>query len=147
MKTKLKTINTMKKKIYLQFVTVLVCFVVGNTFANNANNQGVICKEVFAVHQMIQQSPDVNDRELQITKKTEKGLDIYTFSPDNEVDKETLAAIENRLKVVAEGFVSLSVNDKNEVKLVTNPGVITDERLDFCLRVVAKVYEYSNYTI
>lgn len=145
MKEELK-IKIMKMKFYLHFVVILVLFATGNAFAKNTNS--LFCKENPAEAIMLQHIVDTNnDRELKITKKTEKGLDIYTFIPDSKIDKELLTAIENRLKVVVEGFVSLSVNDKNEVKIVTDPAVITNEKLDFCFVVVAKAYGYSDYTI
>lgn len=91
---------------------------------------------------------DSNDF-LTIYKKKEKGLDVYTFTPKKQVDKETITMLENRLKVVAEGFVSFSVDKKNVVKVVTDPSKITEDSLNLTMAIVVKIYEYlpTNYTI
>jgi len=82
-----------------------------------------------------------------VNKTTTNELDIYTFVPDKVLDNKTISAIEARFKVIAEGFVSLSVDDNNNVKLVMNNSLITQDHIDFLLATTLKLYEYNNYKI
>lgn len=86
---------------------------------------------------------------LTIYKKREKGLDVYTFTPEKKADKEVISAIENRLKVLIDGFVSFSVDKKNEVKIVTDPSKISEEGLKQTIAIIVPIYEYypTNYKI
>ncbi|HEY8401833.1 MAG TPA: hypothetical protein VIK89_11245 [Cytophagaceae bacterium] len=136
----------MTRKLYLQFLTMIVCLVAVNAFSRSVyNEEYTICEKECAE---VEVSLGVKyNKEIQVTKKTEKGKNLYIFTPDSKVKDEDLKALENRLKTVAEGFVSLSADKKNEVKVVVDPAVITDERLEWCLRVVTKFYGYSGYYI
>jgi len=90
------------------------------------------------------------EKELTIFKKNEKGLDVYTFTPKNQLDKETMEAIENRMKVVTEqGVLSFSADDKNLVSLIIDPTAITEDGLSHALAVAVKVHGYysSDYII
>jgi len=79
---------------------------------------------------------------LVIYKKNEKELDLYTFTPKIQADRDLITAVENRLKVINKGVVSFSANDKNLVTLIVNPAVITKEGLEHSLRIVTKIHEY-----
>src|SRR5690606_10695734 len=68
-----------------------------------------------------------------VEKTTDNEFDIYTFVPNKVLDNKTISAIEARYKVIAEGFVSLSVDDNNKVKLVMNNSLITQDHIDFLL--------------
>jgi len=82
------------------------------------------------------------DRELIIYKKTEKGLDLYKFTPNNQVDEDLIIDVENRLKVINQGGVSFSRNDKNLVTLIVDPKLISEEELQRSLSIVIKIHEY-----
>ena len=81
---------------------------------------------------------------LVVEKTTNNELDIYTFVAEKVLSDEIIPAIEARFKVIAEGFVSLSVDNNNRVKLVTNNSLITQENIDFLLTTTIKLYEYTN---
>jgi len=90
------------------------------------------------------------DQKLEIYKKKENGLDVYTFTPKNQIDKELMEAIENRLKVITEQAVlSFSADDKNLVTLKIAPDSITEDGLNLVLAIVVKIHEYysSDYII
>jgi len=82
------------------------------------------------------------DTELVIYKKTEKGLDVYTFTPKNQLDKELMDAIENRLKVNNDGVVSFSADEKNLVTLSIDSAVISEEELKHTFNVVCQTFSY-----
>jgi len=84
----------------------------------------------------------IQEEILTIYKKTEKELDIYSFTPKIQADRDLITAIENRLKVTNKGVVSFSADDKNLVTLIIDPAVISRESLEHSLRVVTKIYEY-----
>jgi len=114
-----------------------IFFTLTCVFAGISNN---IKREIF----------QDQEEEITIYKKNEKGLDVYTFTPKNQLDKETLEAIENRMKVVTEqGVLSFSADDKNLVTLIIDPATITGDGLSHALAVAVKVHGYysSNYTI
>jgi len=85
------------------------------------------------------------EKELMIFKKNEKGLDVYTFTPKNQLDKETMEAIENRMKVVTEqGVLSFSADDKNLVTLIIDPATITEDEWSNTFNIIAQTYGYSS---
>ena len=142
----------MKKKIYTQFIFVLAIFFMANSaFAIESTKNGVeILRDKLIFFEPFVKISDHKKQDiLTIHKKTKDGLDVYTFSPGKQSDKELLLAIENRLKVVTEGFISVTSNDENEVKIITNPMEITEEGLEFSIAVVIKIYGYyrGNYKI
>jgi len=89
------------------------------------------------------------DKELLIYKKNEKDLDVYTFTPKNQLDKELINAVENRLKTINKGVVSFSADEKNLVTLLVDPAVISEDELENTLAIVVKVHGYysSDYKI
>lgn len=131
----------MKLKNYIKLIFVLAVFLTVDRAFSMTEETGNPNISEF--------SENFSNDFLTIYKKREKGLDVYTFTPKRERDKETILALENRLKNTVEGFVSFSVDKKNEVKVVTDPSKIIAEGLDLTLRVAVKIYEYSpnNYTI
>lgn len=134
----------MKKKIYTQFIFVVaIFFMVNNTFANTekVNNKDFLT--IYSIFSCTAES-NMQDDLLTIRKTTKNGLDVYTFVPEKIIDKETLLAIENRLKVMIEGFVSVSANDKNVIKIVTDPTKITAEGLERSINIVIRFYEFNN---
>ncbi len=82
-----------------------------------------------------------------VEKTTNNEMDIYTFVAEKVLSSEIIPAIEARFKVIVEGFISLSVDNNNRVKLVTNNSLITQENVDFLLTTTIKLYEYTNYKI
>lgn len=141
----------MKLKIYIQFITALVLFGANDAFSNIKNDQQVVLlSEELSIGNVssLNEGEEIGyGKELSVTKKTVDGLSVYTFTPDIKIDDVTLLAVQNRLNVLVDGFVSLSVADENEVHLVLDPAVVTEERTHFSLAVVMKIYEYSNYVI
>ena len=139
----------MKGKNYTQFIFIIAVFFMANTAFSNtdrANNE-----ELLTISSIFSSTSedDMQDDILTIHKTTKKGLDVYTFTPEKKSDKEFLAAIDNRLKNMIEGFVSVSANDKNVVEIVTDPTKITEEGLELTMAIVIKFYEYyrGNYKI
>lgn len=130
----------MKMKIFLQ-VFVLTVFTFGNVFSKTGKQKA---ESIYASERV---DLGFSVRDIIVEKITNNEIDIYTFIPDKALDAETISAIENRFKVVVEGFVSLSVDDNNKVKLVTDNSKITQEGADFLLSVTIKLYEYTNYKI
>src|SRR5690606_14008438 len=132
-------------------IATLVLFVANDAFSNIKNEQQVflLSEELFEdnVSSLNKEGKTGYGKELSVTKKTIDGLSVYTFTPDIKTDEVTLLAVQNRLNVLVNGFVSLSVTDENEVHLVLDPAVVTEERTHFSLAVVMKIYEYSNYVI
>ncbi len=141
----------MKFKIHIQFITMLVLFVTNDAFANlKSDIKSValykeLCIENVSCFSFLTKTD--YGKELSVAKKIVDGLSIYSFTPNIKTDKDTFLAVENRLNVLVEGFVSLSVDDKNEVQLVLDSAVVTEERVAFSLTVLMKIYEYSNYVI
>lgn len=127
-------------KIFLQ-VFVLTVFTFGNVFSKTGKQKA---ESIYASERV---DLGFSVRDIIVEKITNNEIDIYTFIPDKALDAETISAIENRFKVVVEGFVSLSVDDNNKVKLVTDNSKITQEGADFLLSVTIKLYEYTNYKI
>ncbi|MFA5555690.1 MAG: hypothetical protein WCY06_03640 [Flavobacteriaceae bacterium] len=130
----------MKRKVFLQ-VLVLTVFVFGNAFSKT-NEQKT--ESIYASERV---NLELSVGEIIVEKTTTNELDIYTFIPEKVLDTQTISAIENRFKVVVEGFVSLSVEDGNKIKLITDNTTITPENEDFLLSVTIKLYEYANYKI
>lgn len=131
----------MKLNNYIKLIFVLAVFLTADKAFSVTGGTGDPNTSLLS-------ASDSNDF-LTIYKKKEKGLDVYTFTPKITVDKETITALENRLKVVAEGFVSFSADTKNVVKVVTDPSKITDDNLNLVMAVAVKIYDYypTNYTI
>jgi len=139
----------MKREFYTQFIFIIAVFFMANTVFSNtdkANNEDLLT--ISLIFSSIS-GDEMQDGILTIHKTTKKGLDVYTFTPEKKSDKEFLAAIDNRLKNMIEGFVSVSANDKNVVEIVTDPTKITEEGLELTMAIVIKFYEYyrGNYKI
>lgn len=142
----------MKRKIYAQFIFVLAIFFMANSAfakASATNGEKILRNKVKFFESLVNISDDKKQDILTIQKKTKDGLDVYSFTPKQQSDKELLRAIENRLKVVAEGFVSVSSDDKNVVTIVADPNKITESNLELSIDVVIKIYGYyrGNYKI
>lgn len=131
----------MKLKNYIQLILVLVVF-------STTDKAFSMMYETGKPNLSPISASDSSDP-LTIYKKREKGLDVYTFTPDKIPNKETAEAIENRLKNVVDGFVSFTMNTKNEVKIVTDPSKITEKGLSLTLASIVKIHDYSptNYEI
>jgi len=126
MKTKYRLISAFVLSVFFAFTCV---------FASTNNN---IKNENF------------QDQKIEIYKKKEKGLDVYTFTPKNQLNKELIDGIENRLKVITEQAVlSFSADDKNLVTLKIAPDAITEDGLNLVLAIVVKAHGYysSDYII
>lgn len=82
-----------------------------------------------------------------VEKTTNNEMDIYTFVAEKVLSSEIIPAIEARFKVIVEGFISLSVDNNNRVKLITNNSLISQENVDFLLNTTIRLYEYTNYKI
>lgn len=80
-----------------------------------------------------------------VEKTTNNEMDIYTFVAEKVLSSEIIPAIEARFKVIVEGFISLSVDNNNRVKLITNNSLISQENVDFLLNTTIRLYEYTNY--
>jgi len=134
----------MKREFYTQFIFIIAVFFMANTAFSNtdkANNEDLLT--ISLIFSSIS-GDEMQDGILTIHKTTKNGLDIYTFTPEKHIDKEIILAVENRLKVMIEGFVSLSTNDKNVVKIVTDPAKITTEGLERSINIVIRFYEFNN---
>lgn len=142
----------MKKKIYIQiFFAIITFFIASNAFSKTygfAEKETLILKKrvpTVLTKVLITEEQDI----LTVYKKSQKGLDVYTFNPGKKSDKELMTAIENRLKNTTTGFVSLSSNSQNTVKLVIDPSKIKKHDFEVVMGVVVKMYEYypTNYNI
>src|SRR5690554_774765 len=134
----------MKREFYTQFIFIIAVFFMANTVFSNtdkANNEDLLT--ISLIFSSIS-GDEMQDGILTIHKTTKNGLDIYTFTPEKHIDKEIILAIENRLKVMIEGFVSVSANDKNVIKIVTDPTKITAEGLERSINIVIRFYEFNN---
>lgn len=133
----------MKFKICIQFILALVLFVSNEAFSNVKNGR--------LNESNIQVAYELNvssfTKELTVYHQTVDGLSVYTFVPEIKTDQDTFLAVENRLSVLVEGFVSLKVNQENQVQLTLDPAIVSQERVAFSLSVLMKIYEYSNYVI
>ena len=142
----------MKRKIYTHFIFVLaIFFMVNSAFAKTSTTDGedILRNKVKLFESFGKISDDKKQDILTIHKKTKDGLDIYTFTPEQKSNKELLLAIENRLKVMVEGFISVTSDDENVVKIITDPTKVAEEGLELSIAAVIKVYGYyrGNYKI
>jgi|GEM_PF-1247750 len=120
----------------IRVFTLSVLFTFSSVFAGT--NDNIKRESSSQKHKSFEEQ----DRELIIYKKSEKQLDVYTFTPKKQVDKDVIIAVENRLKVLNQGVVSFSRDDKNLVTLTVDPAVITKEGLEQSLSIVIKIHEY-----
>jgi len=127
MTTKFRLVNAFALAIFFSFTC---------SFANiKKAKQGPFFSNIRPIQEEI----------LIIYKKTEKELDIYTFTPKNQLDKELMEAIENRLKVVTEqGVLSFSADQKNLVTIVIDPDTITEYEWSNTFNIIAQTYGYPS---
>lgn len=142
----------MKREKIIQFIIVLVAMIVTSKVFSMEGKGGVLFPnriELSLAHEYLSQPHNINKEPIIIYKEKKDGLNIYTFTPEIIADKDLLSSIESRLKVMIEGFVSLSANNKNDVKIVTDSKIISDNDLDRTINIVIKVFEYysGNYKI
>ena len=131
----------MKTKFSLLVFILTIC--ISNTTISKASESQSLSVTAYNHSSLSSLIKDI----IVVNKTTTNELDIYTFVPDKVLDNKTISAIEARFKVIAEGFVSLSVDDNNNVKLVMNNSLITQDHIDFLLATTLKLYEYNNYKI
>lgn len=121
----------MKRGVYVWFMVVLAVIFT----ANNAFSMSEEGKDKTAFFDIVQ------DDIIKIYKKTEKGIDTYTYQPKGTLDEYTITAIESRLKNMYDEMVSFSVDEKNVVKLVMKP-IASEDEFNRIIAIVTKPYEY-----
>lgn len=130
----------MKIKFHLLVFIFTICML------NTATSKASQLQSLSDTTPYISLNSLVNDTII-VEKTTDNEFDIYTFVPNKVLDNKTISAIEARYKVIAEGFVSLSVDNNNKVKLVIDSSLITQKYIDYLLSTTIRLYEYTNYKI
>jgi|SRR5690606_17251749 len=143
----------MKTKLYIKIICTLTIFLVTSSAfplakgLNTTSHPSFYKIVLFPVD--AKTSGIVQEDVLTIYKKRKQELNVYTFTPQKQSDKELLSAIENRLKNMIDGFVSLSDKGNNLVEIIIDPHKITEDDFRRTMAIIVKLYDYypTNYNI
>lgn len=115
-------------------------------FLSYSGNAALSNSLMLPIKQFFSEEEKIREHEPALIHKMEKGSEVvYLFE---QLSKPSLELFDNSVERFQQitGFVSLSLNDKNQVELVTTPE-ISEKDLSFLLLVSARMYGYIGYQI